>query len=80
MAALWLYSGLAGATDAERFWRELIGQQTGLTVPALARGEITVPMARLVLLRASLPLEFSLSFFSLIRQGPVSQAASRPKL
>ena len=29
MAALWLYSGLAGATDAERFWRELIGQQTG---------------------------------------------------
>lgn len=80
MAALWLYSGLAGATDAERFWRELIGQQTGLTVPALARGEITVPMARLVLLRASLPLEFSLSFFSLIRQGPVSQADSRPKL
>jgi len=68
LAAFWLYSGLAGARDAERFWRESVSQRTGVAVPSMSDGGMNLPMARLVLLRVPLPLEFSLGVFSLIAE------------
>ena len=65
LAALWLHAGRAGAADAEEFWRELIGRRNGIVLPVMVTGEVSGPMLRLVLGRASLTLEFSLRLVSL---------------
>lgn len=65
VSALWLYAGRAGATEAERFWRERLGQFGSVTLPAIASGPVSPAWVRLIWTRAPLPLEFSIRLASL---------------
>lgn len=57
LAGVWLYCGLAGAEESERFWRERLGARIGTTLPPLAGQSLTVPLLRIIVERAPLPLE-----------------------